>query len=67
MRRICVFCGSSAGSNPAYAKGAVELGKVLADQAVFQDIGFYWRCRYDSASNRSLFPDMKIGQQNCGC
>src|SRR5438105_13418881 len=31
MHRICVFCGSSAGSNPAYAQAAREMGQALAD------------------------------------
>jgi hypothetical protein len=30
MRRICVFCGSSSGSRPAYLKAAEELGRYLA-------------------------------------
>lgn len=30
MKRICVFCGSSAGSSPLYAEKASELGKQLA-------------------------------------
>ncbi|MGE3886041.1 MAG: TIGR00730 family Rossman fold protein [Vicinamibacterales bacterium] len=29
MRRICVFCGSSAGSNPAYAEAARAMGREL--------------------------------------
>lgn len=30
MRRICVFCGSSPGRDPAYREAAVALGRVLA-------------------------------------
>lgn len=30
MRRICVFCGSSSGSRPAYRQAAEELGRYLA-------------------------------------
>jgi uncharacterized protein (TIGR00730 family) len=30
--RICVFCGSNTGSNPAYARAARDLGKLLAAQ-----------------------------------
>lgn len=30
MRRLCVFCGSSAGDRPRYAEQARELGKLLA-------------------------------------
>ncbi len=30
MRRVCVFCGSSLGSNPAYADAARRLGEALA-------------------------------------
>ncbi len=29
MRRICVFCGSSAGTNPAYAEAARAMGREL--------------------------------------
>jgi uncharacterized protein (TIGR00730 family) len=29
MQRICVFCGSSAGSNPAYAEAARTMGREL--------------------------------------
>jgi uncharacterized protein (TIGR00730 family) len=29
VRRLCVFCGSSAGSDPRYAQGAAELGRLL--------------------------------------
>ena len=31
---ICVFCGSSAGSRPAYAAAARELGRTLAERGV---------------------------------
>src|SRR5579884_4229535 len=31
MQRICVFCGSSAGSRPAYAEAARQMGRALAD------------------------------------
>ncbi len=30
MKRICVFCGSSMGTNPAYAEAAKRLGAALA-------------------------------------
>ncbi|MDJ0386817.1 TIGR00730 family Rossman fold protein [Roseomonas sp. E05] len=30
MKRICVFCGSNPGLNPAYAAAARELGRVIA-------------------------------------
>src|SRR5712691_8090721 len=30
MQRICVFCGSSLGSSPAYTDAARELGKTIA-------------------------------------
>ncbi|VFQ44827.1 TIGR00730 family Rossman fold protein [Desulfoluna butyratoxydans] len=30
MKNICVFCGASPGSNPAYLEGARELGKTMA-------------------------------------
>lgn len=29
IRRVCVFCGSSAGTNPAYRRAAVALGQSL--------------------------------------
>jgi uncharacterized protein (TIGR00730 family) len=31
MSTICVFCGSSDGSDPVFARAAVELGELLAD------------------------------------
>ena len=34
MKRICVFCGTNAGSRPAYGIAARELGRVLADQEI---------------------------------
>ena len=34
MKRICVFCGSSMGSNSVYKKAAALLGKVLAEQQI---------------------------------
>jgi uncharacterized protein (TIGR00730 family) len=34
MRRLCVFCGSSAGGRPAYAEGARRLGELLAARRV---------------------------------
>jgi len=34
LRRICVFCGSSAGSRPAYVEAARELGRTLADRGL---------------------------------
>src|SRR5829696_1554658 len=30
MRRLCVFCGSSPGADPAYAAATAELGEALA-------------------------------------
>ena len=30
-KRICVYCGSSPGNDPAFLKGATSLGKALAD------------------------------------
>lgn len=32
MKRVCVFCGSSRGRKPAYAKAARQLGKTLASR-----------------------------------
>lgn len=34
MRRLCVFCGSSKGSDPAYAEAARELGLILARERI---------------------------------
>ncbi|MDH3707321.1 MAG: TIGR00730 family Rossman fold protein [Acidimicrobiia bacterium] len=34
LRRICVFCGSSAGSNPAFSRAAGDLGAALADRSI---------------------------------
>ncbi|MEH3107788.1 MAG: TIGR00730 family Rossman fold protein [Sphingomonas fennica] len=30
MKRVCVFCGSSPGTDPAYAAGAAALGRAIA-------------------------------------
>lgn len=34
IRRICVFCGSSCGSNPAYRRAAESLGQLLAERNI---------------------------------
>lgn len=34
MKRICVFCGSSPGSHPAYLAAAGEVGRLLAGQGI---------------------------------
>lgn len=34
MRRLCVFCGSSPGSDPAYAACARELGELLTQRGI---------------------------------
>jgi len=34
MKRLCVFCGSSFGANPAYAENAVALGTLLASRGI---------------------------------
>jgi uncharacterized protein (TIGR00730 family) len=34
MKRVLVFCGSSPGRLPEYAKGASELGRVLAERRI---------------------------------
>jgi uncharacterized protein (TIGR00730 family) len=34
MKRICVYCGSSAGRRPAYAQAAGELGRRLASRGI---------------------------------
>jgi uncharacterized protein (TIGR00730 family) len=34
MRRVCVFCGSSVGTNAAYADAARAMGALLADRGI---------------------------------
>lgn len=34
MRRLCVFCGSSTGANPAYAEAAATMGTLLANRGI---------------------------------
>jgi hypothetical protein len=34
MKALCVFCGSSSGTDPAYRAAAVAMGEVLASQGV---------------------------------
>mgnify|MGYP000668136059 CR=1 FL=1 len=34
MRRLCVYCGSNAGNDPAYAAAAEELAGVLVDSGL---------------------------------
>jgi uncharacterized protein (TIGR00730 family) len=34
MKRICVYCGSSTGANPAHREAAVNLGALLAKQGI---------------------------------
>ena len=34
MKRLCVFCGSSFGGNPAYVKAAKELGNAIAKRNI---------------------------------
>ena len=34
MNKLCVFCGSSSGHDPAYAALAAQLGKTLADRRI---------------------------------
>jgi uncharacterized protein (TIGR00730 family) len=34
FRRICVFCGSNSGANPAYAAAAVDVGRWLTDRGI---------------------------------
>ncbi len=34
MPRICVFCGSSSGNNPAYSHAAEQLGRSLAERKI---------------------------------
>lgn len=34
MKRVCVFCGSNSGANPAYARVAAELGQLLAKRGM---------------------------------
>ncbi|WP_297846296.1 TIGR00730 family Rossman fold protein [Pseudomonas sp.] len=32
LKSVCVFCGASAGSNPAYREAAIALGRTLAER-----------------------------------
>jgi uncharacterized protein (TIGR00730 family) len=34
FRRICVFCGSNSGIDPAYRSAALALGQILAERAI---------------------------------
>jgi uncharacterized protein (TIGR00730 family) len=34
LKRLCVFCGSSFGVNPAYAKAAIDLGNAIAKRNI---------------------------------
>ena len=34
MKRLCVFCGSSVGANPAYSEAATTLGTLLATRGI---------------------------------
>jgi hypothetical protein len=34
INTICVYCGSGAGVNPAYAEGARQLGRLLAEEGI---------------------------------
>ena len=34
MKRICVFCGSKKGNNPAFVEAAREFGKLLAANGI---------------------------------
>lgn len=38
MRRICVYCGSSSGSNPLFREAATKLGRLLVER----DIGLVY-------------------------
>ncbi|MFD0986848.1 LOG family protein [Methyloligella solikamskensis] len=34
LQKICVYCGSGAGGNPAYAEGARRLGQIFAEAGI---------------------------------
>lgn len=34
MKRICVFCGASTGTNPLYQEAAIAMGKTLAEHKI---------------------------------
>ena len=34
IRKICVYCGSGPGNDPAYVKAAREFGEILAKEKV---------------------------------
>ena len=66
--RICVFCGSSAGSKPIYREAAAELGQLLAAEGIglvyggahtglmgtLADAALYGQCAMLEAGSASL-------------
>ncbi|MGZ9103746.1 MAG: TIGR00730 family Rossman fold protein, partial [Rhodoplanes sp.] len=34
LRSVCIYCGSSPGSDPAFVAAARQLGKVLAETGI---------------------------------
>ncbi len=34
MKKICVYCGSSPGKNPAYSQAAVHLARELCERGI---------------------------------
>ena len=34
IRRLCVYCGSSAGARPAYAEATAEVGRLIAGEGI---------------------------------
>ena len=34
MKRICIFCGSNNGLNPAYIEAAITVGVILDDNGI---------------------------------
>jgi predicted Rossmann-fold nucleotide-binding protein len=34
IRKICVYCGSGPGTDPAFAQAARDFGKILADNKI---------------------------------
>src|SRR6266568_3145248 len=49
MKRICVFCGASPGTDPIYLETARQVGRTLARRELHArpcgllDVGGYWR------------------------
>ena len=54
--KICVYCGSSPGKNPAYVKAAQELGRLMAENNI----------QLGTLPATSLVSDMNLGYASFG-